>query len=80
LPIGRSRRDRKRMSVTKTNSREARTHYKVVERYRSHDVLEVTLDTGRTHQIRVHLSHLGIRCWATLNTAGERAGIAAIDA
>lgn len=59
LPIGRSRRDRKKMSVSKTNSRAARTHYKVAERYRSYDQLEITLDTGRTHQIRVHLSHLG---------------------
>jgi 23S rRNA pseudouridine1911/1915/1917 synthase len=59
LPIGRSSRDRKKMAVTSKNSREARTHYKVVERYRSYDQLEITLDTGRTHQIRVHLSHLG---------------------
>ena len=59
LPIGRSIRDRKKMAVTPKNSREARTHYKVVERYRSYDQLEITLDTGRTHQIRVHLTHLG---------------------
>ncbi|MBI5266625.1 MAG: RluA family pseudouridine synthase [candidate division Zixibacteria bacterium] len=59
LPIGRSRSDRKKMSVTKTNSREAQTHYRVVERFRSYDLLEITLGSGRTHQIRVHFSHLG---------------------
>ena len=59
LPIGRSHRNRKKMTVTDKNSREARTHYKVIERYKSYDQLEITLDTGRTHQIRVHLSHLG---------------------
>jgi 23S rRNA pseudouridine1911/1915/1917 synthase len=59
LPIGRSRRDRKKMIVTDSNSREAQTHYRVVERYRSYDRLEITLGSGRTHQIRVHFSHLG---------------------
>lgn len=59
LPIGRSHRNRKKMTVTDKNSRQARTHYKVFERYKSYDQLAITLDTGRTHQIRVHLSHLG---------------------
>jgi 23S rRNA pseudouridine1911/1915/1917 synthase len=59
LPIGRSRRDRKKMIVTESNSREAQTHYRVIERYRSYDRLEITLGSGRTHQIRVHFSHLG---------------------
>jgi 23S rRNA pseudouridine1911/1915/1917 synthase len=59
LPIGRSRRDRKKMIVTDSNSREAQTHYRVVERFRSYDRLEITLGSGRTHQIRVHFSHLG---------------------
>jgi 23S rRNA pseudouridine1911/1915/1917 synthase len=59
LPIGRSRSDRKKMSVTDLHSREAQTHYRVVERFRSYDLLEITLGSGRTHQIRVHCSHLG---------------------
>jgi 23S rRNA pseudouridine1911/1915/1917 synthase len=58
LPIGRSIRDRKKMTVTNVKSREAITHYTVKERYRSNDLVEVRLETGRTHQIRVHLSHL----------------------
>ena len=59
LPIGRSRRDRKKMIVTDSNSREAQTHYRVIERFRVYDLLEITLGSGRTHQIRVHFSHLG---------------------
>jgi len=59
LPIGRSMRDRKKMAVTNVSSREARTHYRLINRYRSYDMLEVKLLTGRTHQIRVHFSHLG---------------------
>jgi 23S rRNA pseudouridine1911/1915/1917 synthase len=59
LPIGRSRSDRKKMSVTDLHSREAQTYYRVTERFRSYDLLEITLGSGRTHQIRVHCSHLG---------------------
>jgi 23S rRNA pseudouridine1911/1915/1917 synthase len=59
LPIGRHRTVRTLMAVNGDNSREAVTHYRLLERYRSYDLLEVSLETGRTHQIRVHFSHLG---------------------
>ncbi len=59
LPIGRSARDRKKMAVTDTAGRQAVTQYKLIKRYRSYDLLEVNLMTGRTHQIRVHFSHQG---------------------
>ncbi|MFH1790626.1 MAG: RluA family pseudouridine synthase [Candidatus Omnitrophota bacterium] len=59
LPIGRSPFDRKRMDVSFTNSREARTTYHVVKRYRDFTMVRLTLDTGRTHQIRVHMAHIG---------------------
>jgi len=59
LPIGRRRNIRTLMAVNGDDARPACTHYRVLERYRSYDLLEVTLETGRTHQIRVHFSHLG---------------------
>ena len=57
-PIGRDPGQRKRMAVV-SEGREARTHYRVVEYIDSYSLLEVTLETGRTHQIRVHLSAIG---------------------
>ena len=59
LPIGRSTRDRKKMAVSFDRSREALTRYKVLRRYKNASLLEITLGTGRTHQIRVHLSYIG---------------------
>jgi len=58
MPIGRSTKDRKKMAVTKTG-KNAVTHFKVLERHGNYSLLEVKIETGRTHQIRVHLSQIG---------------------
>lgn len=57
--IGRSKNDRKKMALLQTGGREAVTHYKVLKRFRNHTYVECTLETGRTHQIRVHMSSIG---------------------
>jgi len=56
-PIGRHPRDRIKMAIRK-NGREAVTHYRLLQRFREHSHVKVQLETGRTHQIRVHMSHL----------------------
>ena len=58
MPIGRSHSDRKKMAVDK-NGKNAITHIKVLKRYDKYTLLEINIETGRTHQIRVHLSHIG---------------------
>lgn len=58
-PIGRSPNDRKKMCVTDNNSKHAVTHYTVLEEYRDFSFVKLRLETGRTHQIRVHMAYLG---------------------
>ena len=58
MPIARSTKDRKKMAVD-PNGKEAITHYKVLQRYDKYTLLEIKIDTGRTHQIRVHMAYIG---------------------
>lgn len=58
-PIGRDPRHRQQMAITASGSREARTHFRVLERFARHTLLLLELETGRTHQIRVHLKAIG---------------------
>jgi len=57
-PIGRSKLDRKKMCVTEENSKKATTNFTVIERYSNATLLELVLETGRTHQIRVHMDYI----------------------
>ena len=57
-PIGRDQSDRKKMCVTSTNSKDAITHFRVLERYKNASLIECELETGRTHQIRVHMKYI----------------------
>ena len=58
-PIGRDRKDRKRRAVNGSNPKHAVTHYKVLERFGGATLIECRLETGRTHQIRVHMAYIG---------------------
>ena len=58
-PIGRDKNNRKKMCVTSENSKDAITHIKVLERYKNATLIKCKLETGRTHQIRVHLNYIG---------------------
>ena len=57
-PIGRDPKDRQKMAITEINSRHAVTHFKTLERYRDASYIECALETGRTHQIRVHMKYI----------------------
>ena len=57
-PIGRDRNNRKKMCVTSDNSKDSVTHLKVIERYKDSTLIECNLETGRTHQIRVHMDYI----------------------
>ena len=59
MPIGRDPHNRQKMAVTRTNSKEAVTYFRVLKRFSEHTLVECKLKTGRTHQIRVHLSYIG---------------------
>jgi 23S rRNA pseudouridine1911/1915/1917 synthase len=58
-PIGRDLVYREKMKVTDVNSKDAITHFKVIKRFRKHTLIECYLETGRTHQIRVHMAYIG---------------------
>ena len=58
-PIGRNPKDRKKMAVTTQHSRNAVTHWEVLERFRDYTYIKCRLETGRTHQIRVHMAYKG---------------------
>ena len=57
-PIGRSKKDRKKMEVTDVNAKKAVTNFRVLERYKNATLIECILETGRTHQIRVHMAYI----------------------
>lgn len=58
-PIGRDINNRQKMTVTDINSKKAITHFRVLKRFKNHTLIECKLDTGRTHQIRVHMNYIG---------------------
>ena len=62
--IGRHPNDRKRMTINEKNGKPAVTHYRVLQTLKGASFMEFELETGRTHQIRVHMASISIRCWA----------------
>lgn len=77
--IARSRRDRRRMTTVKSDGRRAITHYQVLEIYNRFALVELTLETGRLHQIRVHLQHIGHPVAADPIYGGEQRALGDAD-
>ena len=71
-PIGRHPTDRKKMAVTQKNSRSAVTHWRVLERFAAYSLVECRLETGRTHQIRVHMAWIGHPLFNDERYGGDR--------
>ncbi len=71
MPIGRATRDRKKMAVRFFNSKEALTRFEVIKRFKSYTKLRIQIETGRTHQIRVHMSYMGHPIIGDIRYGGE---------
>lgn len=77
-PVGRHSTARKKMAVVPAGGKEAVTHYKVVKRYEFLSLLEVTLETGRTHQVRTHMAYLGHPVFGDPDYGGRRKAVNAV--
>jgi 23S rRNA pseudouridine1911/1915/1917 synthase len=78
MPIGRHQVDRKKMAVNYKNGKEAITKFTVIERFKNHTHLKLNLETGRTHQIRVHMSSIGYPILGDVTYGKKREGISTI--
>lgn len=78
-PIGRSTTDRKKMAINRVNGKNAVTHYRVLERFKGYTHIECRLETGRTHQIRVHMASLGHPLLGDEVYGGQRDGFGTLE-